>query len=402
VKSASVSIAPEAPALPVETQRTALLCACAIGFAFSANYTNHAPLVGSLARQFGFSLAWAGLLTTGIFVTHAIMQIPGGHLVDRLGSRRVLIFALAWVAVGNFAIAFSGAYWQLLAWKIFTGIGTGTCFVAGARYIHEAMDGSRLNLAQGLYGGSILLGSGFVILAVPRISLWAGWRGAFVISAVVAVSAWIFWIAAAPHVPPGTHARGRFRGMLLARQLWLLGLMQMASFGLAIVVGAWIVALLGNALGVPAAEAGPIGSLVLLLGIVTRPLGGFLQGRMGIRPLLSASFLMNAVGCLALASGWNSLPLAVIAVLLVGTGCGLPYAALFTRAAALFPGRAGAAMGLVNMLGILMILVGAPLVGQLADWSGGFRSSFLALGAFSLAASAAVLLVGRDEPSTTL
>jgi MFS family permease len=119
-----------------------------------------------------------------------------------------------------------------------------------------------------------------------------------------------------------------------------------------------------------------------------------------MRALLSASFLASAAGCFMLAAGWHSLPLAVVAVLLIGIGCGLPYAALFTRAASLFPGRAAAAMGLVNMLGILMILVGAPLVGHLADWSGSFRSSFVALGGFSLAASAAVSLVSRDEPTT--
>jgi nitrate/nitrite transporter NarK len=253
-----------------------------------------------------------------------------------------------------------------------------------------------------MYGGSILLGSGFVILAVPRISLWAGWRFTFLTSAALAVCAWIFWIAFAPYVPSAAHARGQLRGMLLAPQLWLLGLMQMASFGLAIVVGAWIITLLVGTLQVPAAKAGLIGSFVLLLGIVMRPLGGVLRQHMGMRDLLGASFLATAAGCFMLAAGWKSLPLAVVAVLLIGTGCGLPYAALFTRAASLFPGRAAAAMGLVNMLGILMILVGAPLVGRLADWSGSFRSSFVALGGFSLAACAAISHVRGDEPTTAI
>jgi hypothetical protein len=46
-------------------------------------------------------------------------------------------------------------------------------------------------------------------------------------------------------------------------------------------------------------------------------------------------------------------------------------------------------MGLVNMLGIVMILGGAPLVGHLADWTGSFRSGFLALGAFAALACVA-------------
>jgi ACS family D-galactonate transporter-like MFS transporter len=385
-----------------KSQPAALACGCLIGFAFSVNYTNHAPLVGALARQFGFNQTFAGLLTTGIFATHAAMQIPGGHLVDRFGPHRVLVLALAWVSVGNFGIAFAAAYWQLLAWKIFTGIGTGTSFVAGARYIHDVLAGPRLHLAQGLYGGSILLGSGFVILAVPWIYVSVGWRGVFVITGGIATAAWLLWIVMAPRVPAALRARGTLRGILMAPQLWLLGLMQMASFGLAIVVGAWIVALLGNSFGMPPAKAGLVGSLVLLLGIATRPLGGAVRRHVPVRPLLAMSFLMSAAGCLALASGRNSLAVALFGVVLLGIGCGLPYAALFTRAAALHPARAGAAMGLVNMLGILMILVGAPLVGHWTDWSGSFRSSFLALGAFALMACAAVGFISRDEPSSTL
>jgi MFS-type transporter involved in bile tolerance (Atg22 family) len=72
-----------------------------------------------------------------------------------------------------------------------------------------------------------------------------------------------------------------------------------------------------------------------------------------------------------------------LAILFLGIGCGLPYAGIFSKAGRLFPGRAGAAMGLVNMLGITMILAGAPLLGMLADLTGNFRVAFLALGTFA-------------------
>ena len=49
--------------------RLELACACAAAFAFSSNYTNHAPLAPMLMKQFGFTLAKSGLLTgwTGSF-----------------------------------------------------------------------------------------------------------------------------------------------------------------------------------------------------------------------------------------------------------------------------------------------------------------------------------------------
>src|SRR5579864_917436 len=77
------------------TERLGLASVCAVGFAFSANYTNHAPMVPALVAEFRFSLAAAGLLTTGIFLTHAGVQIPGGYIADKLGPRRVLSIALA-------------------------------------------------------------------------------------------------------------------------------------------------------------------------------------------------------------------------------------------------------------------------------------------------------------------
>jgi nitrate/nitrite transporter NarK len=385
--------------LSEKAQSAAVICGCIVAFAYSANYTNHAPLAPALMREFGFNNALAGLLTTGIFATHAGMQIPGGYLVDRLGSRRVLLFALIWVALGNLGMAFAGAYWQLLSCKIFTGMGTGVCFVGGARYVHEATAGPRLHVAQGFFGGSIQLGAGFVILAVPRLYLLAGWRATFIVSGAMALTAAAVWLAGAPTVEFGARPPGHFHEMLLAPQLWLLGLMQMATFGISVVVGSWVVVLLTKVMKVPATRAGLIGSLVLLLGIVSRPLGGFLRRHLGIRPLFIGSLLMITLGCFLFLPPTIPLGVALTGVVLIGIGIGLPYAAMFSRAGALFPGRAAAAMGLVNMLGIIMILGGAPLVGHLADLTGSFKTSFAALAGFSLLTCAVVPLIDREDPA---
>jgi len=385
--------------LSESAQRVAVVCGCIVAFAYSANYTNHAPLASALMREFGFNNALAGFLTTGIFLTHAGMQIPGGYLVDRFGSRRMVLIALLWVAVGNFLMAAAGAYWQLLFCKIFTGMGTGVCFVGGARYIHEGCAGPRLNVAQGFFGGSIQLGAGFVIFAVPQLYKLAGWRATFLISAGMVLVAAVIWITRAPHVEFPPSPPGKFLTMLSAPQLWLLGLFQMATFGMSVVVGSWVVVLLVKVMKVPVTRAGMIGSLVLLLGIVSRPLGGALRRYIGIRPLFAWSLIMTSLGCFLLLPASISLITALTAVVLIGIGVGIPYAAMFSRAGALFPGRAAAAMGFVNMLGILMILGGAPLVGHLADLTGSFKTSFAVLGGFTLATCALVPLIDREDPT---
>jgi len=132
-----------------------------------------------------------------------------------------------------------------------------------------------------------------------------------------------------------------------------------------------------------AKEAGAIGSIVLLLGIFTRLYGAKMMQQFGFRKLVIGSMILNVAGCLILSFPESNLAACIVAILFLGIGCGLPFAGIFTKAGLLFPGRAGAAMGLVNMLGIIMILVGAPLLGMLADITGNFRIAFLALGSFA-------------------
>ncbi len=385
------------PAL-ASMNRRALLTACGVGFAFSANYTNHAPMFAVLREHFALSQGEAGLITTAIFLTHALMQVPGGRLADRFGSLRVLSLALAWVALANIALGLSTSYAQLLFFKAMAGLGTGTCFAAGARYTVASFRGPALHLAQGFYGGSILLGAGFVIFVVPQMLDVLGWRGAFVGCAGVALALCLYCVWMAPRPEPTAAPPPQFAQMLAHSGLWLLGVVQMVTFGLMIVVGTWITTLLRTTLGMPLKAAGLLGSLVLLLGIVTRPLGGWLAHRVRLHPLVGMSLVLNAAACTALATS-HSFWLTFAAIAGLALGCGVPYAGCFNRAAALFPGRAGVAMGFVNMIGIVMILAGAPAIGWLADATGSFRSSFLALGVFSLLTALSVPFL-PEEPNT--
>jgi MFS family permease len=112
---------------------------------------------------------------------------------------------------------------------------------------------------------------------------------------------------------------------------------------------------------------------------------------------LIISLLLNAIGCFILAYFTPFLYIDIIAIVLLGIGCGLPYAGLFNRAANLFPGRAGAAMGLVNMLGIVFILAAAPLVGKITDWTGNFSSAFISLGIFALIIGVISLKINNEH-----
>jgi NNP family nitrate/nitrite transporter-like MFS transporter len=243
------------------------------------------------------------------------------------------------------------------------------------------------------------MGSGFVIFAVPQIAnYFEGWSKAFLSTAMLALLALLCIALIAPKPEAKEHPHSSLLKMLSNSQLYLLGIVQMASFGLVIVIGSWITEMLkenfefSNKLIIPL-----IASLVLLLGIVTRPLGGKMVLILGVRKLLVISLILNATACFLLATFSKTLSIDVLAILLLGFGCGLPYAGLFNRAAVMFPGRAGAAMGLVNMLGIVFILIATPLVGKITDWTGSFSSAFISLGLFALIACIISLKINNQH-----
>ena len=121
-------------------------------------------------------------LTTAIFLSHGSLQIPGGTLADKLGAKQVAFWALVIITIGNILIGFSDTYTAILTLKFVVGIGTGMALIAGARYVPTFFSGKEIQRAQGVYSGSILLGSGFVLYGVPQLLALVGWHNVFIVT----------------------------------------------------------------------------------------------------------------------------------------------------------------------------------------------------------------------------
>jgi hypothetical protein len=105
---------------------------------------------------------------------------------------------------------------------------------------------------------------------------------------------------------------------LVTPRLYRLGVLHMASMGLAVVLGNWIVTLLMRDSGMSAGAAGVVGALILLMGVVGRPLGGWIARHhpARTRQAIQLSFLVGALGTAVLATG-PSPSLAVVAAAVV-------------------------------------------------------------------------------------
>jgi len=336
-------------------------------------------------RELGFGPVQAGLLSTVFFVTLGVTCVPAGLLSDRFGPTRVGTVGLVAVFASNLALGYARHFPDLLLVKVVGGLGCGLAFIAGMRYAALVVPPARVHRALGLYGGFVQLGGGTSLYLIPLLTSRLGWRGALVASSGLIALSVVAWLALAPSVGPGL-ASAPLTAAIRSRQVWILGLVHTATFGLAVLVGIWITTFLVHEFDLSLVSAGAAGSTVLALGVLSRPLGGWLidRGAVGAGALMKLTVLAGALGLGALAWPGRPLGVAAVAITALGIASSAPYAAVMSTAGAVLPRAPGAAVGLVSGAGVLAIAVGAPVVGALFGWTGGFAAPFGSLAAFCL------------------
>jgi MFS family permease len=357
----------------------AVVAGLVVGCFLTWNVSNVGAAADPLAGAYGVSLAVVGLLTTALFLTHLLAQLPAGIWSDRIGPHRVALVACSAAAFGNAILLIDDEIALGVLGRLVVGIGSGAGFVAGLDLVRAGGGGPVLH---GVYGAATMAGGGLALVIVPPLTDATGWRATYAAALVLAVA------AAVPTVlVRGLRRVGHStRGVLGDRRLLPLGVLQAATFGLAVVAGNWVVPLLERQ-DVSSAVAGAVGGLVLLAGIVTRPLGGGAVHRRpaGRQRLLVGSLVAVAAGSLLLAFGgptWVS----GLGALCLGLAAGLPFAPIFEAAQRLRPDAPGAAVGLVNACAISAVLVGTPLAGAAFALPGDGRIAFAAIACLAAAA----------------
>jgi MFS family permease len=365
----------------------AVVAGCGLGFSSGWNVGNLGGMASELANAYGIALATVGFLTTALFLTHMAVQIPAGKMSDRFGSARAGAAGLLLICAGDLVGLAAPAPAVAIAGRAITGFGTGMAFIAGSEMVRES-GGSPL--VHGVFGGIGLGTAGLALGVVPLVADLVGWRAPFWTSLAIAVCALGLLLAAGRRGCPRGRRRGyapRPQSILRDLRLYRLAALYSASYGLSVIVGNWVVELLQRHSDLNDSIAAAVGSLTLLLAVLTRPLGGWLLRARPhrARTAVGASLAGGGVGTLAIMAARPTW-LAVVGCILVGIGAGIPFAAAFTGAARARPDAPAASVGLVNGIANFAVLAGTPLVGLTFSPTGGGQTGFAVIASLWLAA----------------
>jgi len=380
--------------LPLRSIPLRIGAICLTSVLVAVHYTNYGPLIPILIRDLHINSGQAGLLSTFLFLGLAVMYIPAGMLTDRFGQRPVLIGASSLLVIGAVLLPLAPNLPIVLLCRFMVGLGSGAAFVAGASL--AAGLGKHSALGQGLYGGSVQIGSGLGLLVTPILFNYFGWRGAFLVWGLLGILTIIAWLFVSDGYEAHTAQKVDVKAGLRSPAVWTLGLSHMGTFGLGNAIAAWIAVYLAFNYGLPLALAATLGSFALLTGMFFRPLGGILIGRklIGAIPLLRIGTFLAWVGVALLAMPLHFAPFAIVGMACIAIGTTIPYTSVFNEAAHLRGVGKGVAQGFTSVISTPIVLLGPPLIGYLFENTHSFTLSFGAILLFDLIAIIASFLAG--------
>ena len=363
-----------------------------------------------------------GQVFSSFLVGYALMQIPGGILADRFGTRRTLAFsALLWgictVLTGLVPAPARAGFGASLAtlWlaRFLLGCAEATTYPVGALAVHNWIRPQGRAFANSLMFAGTSFASAISTPLVSWLMVHIGWRSSFYVTAVpafgVALAWWLFstntpgehrWINQAELRLANSDPLRPFRpinllALLRNRRLLLVCVSYMAEGYLLFIYVFWLYIYLVEVRRFSMVRGGLVAALPWLTGLCLTPVGGWAADRIAARRgrlAAARSIIMfgySAAGILLFVAAYAPATALCVAALCLSVGFLMSAEASFWVSATYLAGEgAGAVSGLMNTAGIVGGILSTSLVPVLVarlNW-------LVAFGSGTLVAFACVLL----------
>jgi MFS family permease len=261
------------------TKRTLVFILLYVGYCIS--YIDRSAVSLSLVHiggDFHLNPAQLGVILSAFYLSYSIMQIPGGWLADRFGSKVVVVVSIA--------------FWSLIAIRFIFGLGEGGYPASAVKGVVEAYPRAERPRMSSLLISSNYVGSFIAPLVIAPLILYLGWRHAFVaigVAGVVFALVYLVFVkaprmsrdeaAAQALLNSGKGGRGGTRDLLKMPLMWKI---LTVWFGLSIVnkgLDAWMPAYLLTARHLDLKAVGMLTPLPFITASIATAIGGWVMTR---------------------------------------------------------------------------------------------------------------------------
>ena len=137
-----------------------------------------------IGKDFHVGAAALGATASAFFLGYTLMQIPGGYLTDKFGSKLMVIISLFAWSLMTMVTGWAWALAALIAIRFLFGIAEGPYPAAALKRISENYDKSEKSQATSALISSNYAGAAVAPIIIVPIIASSGWRNAFVLLGV--------------------------------------------------------------------------------------------------------------------------------------------------------------------------------------------------------------------------
>lgn len=373
-----------------------------------------------------------GLIFSAFSWTYALAQIPGGYVIDRLGTRLTYALSLGLWSAATALHGFMTSVAGLVSARLALGIAEAPCFPANSRVLSTWFPQQERARATGVYTVGEYIGLGLLIPVLAWIMGTYGWRSLFwIVGALGIVFAFIFHsvyrephesaranqaerdlIAAGGGFSSGAPSLGfswvRVRRLVTTRQIAGASIGQFCSNSTLVFFLTWFPSYLAEERGMSFIKSGYMVSLPYLAASVGVMLGGIVSDwlirrtgspSIGRKAPIIAGLLLCASMILANFLESNAAVIAIMSLAFFGQGlAGLGWTLLSDVAPKEMMGLTG---GLFNFFTNLAGIITPLVVGFVVGATGSFYGALAYIGALGIVGALAYLfLLGPVERVT--
>lgn len=373
---------------------------------------NLAPVVTLIMDDLHISHSTMGLIMALFFALYASTQFPAGYLSDRLGPKRVIVLGSFLSSLSNLLFGLSSRVHYLIAFQLFNGVGQGGGWGPSVKLICSWFPKSKWASALGIYGTCISVFTIFSYWMSSALGQKYGWRLAFLVPSsvlfCVGIIHWVF-VQDSPretHLMGATHHEGvstidasgrnaKIRAILIRRSAWLLAFSFACVMFLDYTYLMWTPTFLFEAFGLTVVKAGIFSSIYPLVGLVARPLGGYLSDFFFRRreTLMLIGLTSLTVLTFALSCALSSLTGTILVLGFIAFFSQLITMLFFVSMADLFTAEfAGSGAGFTDAIGHVGTISAMVIAGIVIDTFHSYRLLFMILSGVALLGTMCMVL----------
>ena len=334
-------------------------------------------------ERFDISASQLATFTMLQLLVYAGMQIPVGLLVDRFGSRSVMLAGTLLLAGAQALFAVAESYPLALLARTFVGVGDALTFICVLRLVSRWFPARRVPFVTQITGTLGQVGAiGAAIPMTYALGRW-GWTTAYLAAAALGMVLAVAILVAVHDSPDGRHLRGpRMSWGAVRRSLaaswahpgtrlgfWMHFSTQFSATALTLL---WGYPFLVRGEGLSSHQAGVLLSLMIVAVMLSGPVLGWLIGRHPWhRSTIVLTIVWSIVAVWTVVLLWpGEAPLALLVLLVVVAGVGGPASMIgFDLGRTSNPvERLASASGIINQAGFTASLILVVAIGVILDW----------------------------------